>query len=361
MDSAPQADADGRGAGGRRHRRAGRRTGAARIDRGSGCAAGDEPRGCRGHAVIAGRAADGDCVEGVPRVDISGDRGPARVSAEYSENAFVPRAQRAPSSPGAPGDDDHVRETIMTDRFLCHDKESLIAYLYGEAEPPLRQQIDEHLRSCLDCTEELASLSEVRVSLSSWTPPHPELGITIARNSEAAPHASWWSDVPAWAQLAAAVLVLAVGAGVANIQVRSTSDGWALTTGWMAPSSVAPAAVTVDEAWKPALAALESRLRGEIQTNGSHAIAPVSSPARGSEDATLRQVQTMLAASEQRQRQELALRLTQLTRDLDVQRRADLVRISQGFGQFEGRTGEMMARQRQLMNYITRVSGQPQQ
>jgi hypothetical protein len=249
----------------------------------------------------------------------------------------------------------------MTDRFSCHDKESLIAYLYDEAEPPLRRQIEEHLRSCLECGEELASLSAVRNGLSSWAPPQADLGITIARKSDGA-RTSWWSEVPAWAQLAAAVLVLAAGAGVANVQVRSTNDGWVMTTGWMTPSAAPTSATaTDDERWKPALAALESQLRGEIQANRSHAVEAVSSPARGSNEATLTQVQAMLAASEQRQRQELALRLTQLTRDIDVQRRADLVRISQSFGQFEGRTGEMMARQRQMMNYITRVSGQPQQ
>jgi hypothetical protein len=270
----------------------------------------------------------------------------------------------------------------MSDRFSCHDKNSLIAYLYDEVEPPLRRQIDEHLRSCQACTDELGSLSEVRIGLSAWAPPEPELGITIARSDArsgmsrndisiddssldetAARRSHWWSDVPVWAQALAALLVLAFGLGVANVQVRSSADGFVVTTGWMAPSGVAadssdPAS---DERWRAALAALESQLRGEIQANRSQAIVPASASPRRSDETTLKEVQAMLAASEQRQRQELALRLTQLTRDLDVQRRADLVRISQGFGQFEGRTGEMMARQRQMMNYVMRVSGQPQQ
>jgi hypothetical protein len=275
----------------------------------------------------------------------------------------------------------------MSDRFSCHDKNSLIAYLYDEVEPPLRRQIDEHLRSCRECTDELGSLSEVRVGLSMWAPPEPELGITIARSdarrdsslsdtslsntslsntslsNTAARRSHWWSDLPLWAQAAAAVLVLALGLGVANVQVRSSSDGFVVTTGWMAPSSAAAdtASPASDERWRSALVALESQLRGEIQANRSQAIVPASASPRSSDESTLKEVQAMLAASEQRQRQELALRLTQLTRDLDVQRRADLVRISQGFGQFEGRTGEMMARQRQMMNYVMRVSGQPQQ
>ncbi|MGH9386859.1 MAG: hypothetical protein ACRD2N_21515 [Vicinamibacterales bacterium] len=166
-----------------------------------------------------------------------------------------------------------------------------------------------------------------------------------------------------WAQVAAAALVVAVGVSVANIQVRSGPDGVVVSTGWMTPAgSTSVSGPVEDESWKPAFAALESQLRGEIRASRSRDSVPAVVAARAPEsDAALKQMQTLLAASEQRQRQELALRLTQLTRDLDIQRRADLVRISQGFGQFEGRTGEMIARQRQMMNYITRVSGQPQQ
>ena len=252
----------------------------------------------------------------------------------------------------------------MSDRFSCHDKDSLIAYLYDEVEPDLRQQIDEHLQSCSACSDEIGGLAAVRLGLSAWTPPATERGITIARKPESPAPANWWAAVPMWARVAAASMVFALGASVANVQVRSNADGFVVTTGWMAPAiaNAASPAAAREEGWKPALAALESQLRGEIQAARPQAIGPVTVASHaGSDDATLKQVQTLLDASEQRQRQELALRLTQMNRDLDVQRRADLVRISQSFGQFEGRTGEMMARQRQMMNYITRVSGQPPQ
>ena len=251
----------------------------------------------------------------------------------------------------------------MSDMFSCHDKDSLIAYLYDEVEVRLRQQIEEHLRSCRACASEVESLSAVRAELSAWTPPETELGITIARKAEAARPVRWWSDVPVWAQVAAATLVLAVGLGVANIQVRSGPDGVVVTTGWMTPAESSSASGTAtDESWKPAFAALESQLRSEIHASRApEPVLPVLAARPSDGDATLKQVQTLLAASEQRQRQELALRLTQLTRDLNVQRQADLLRISQSFGQVEGRTGEMMARQRQMMNYVMRVSGQPQQ
>ena len=63
-----------------------------------------------------------------------------------------------------------------------------------------------------------------------------------------------------------------------------------------------------------------------------------------------------MAESEQRQQKELALRLTQVLTDVESQRRADLVRIEQNMGQIEGLTGQEAARQREMLNYLMRVS-----
>lgn len=147
-----------------------------------------------------------------------------------------------------------------------------------------------------------------------------------------------------------------------------------VTTGWMArptpaaapataaatpPSSASvPAPVSTD--WRPALAALEASLREEVQAarSGAGAVA-AGTPASRDNSPTMQRVSELIEQSERRQRQELALRLTQFGRDLEVQRRSDLVRINQGFGQFEGRAGAEIARQRQMLDYIMRVSAPP--
>ncbi len=72
----------------------------------------------------------------------------------------------------------------------------------------------------------------------------------------------------------------------------------------------------------------------------------------------LRRMQAMVRDSEQRQRRELALRLTQAMKDMEYQRRADLVRIDQNLGQIEGTTGAAVAQQRELWNYLVRVAQQ---
>ena len=75
------------------------------------------------------------------------------------------------------------------------------------------------------------------------------------------------------------------------------------------------------------------------------------------DDATLRRIRELLEASESRQKGELALRVTQLARDMNIQRRADLLRVEQAIGH----TGVEIAKQRQTMNYLIRASTTPQQ
>jgi len=185
----------------------------------------------------------------------------------------------------------------------------------------------------------------------------------------------WWGErsVPAWAGVAAAVLILATGAAIANVQLRFSDGEVTLSTGWRSTSAitnspetaarpdVALAPLSAAE-WRQAIAQVEAELRTEIDAvRRSNTSVPSSAVLPSPDAALLRRIQSLITESEQRQREELALRFTQFTRDVEVQRRTDLVRIEQGFGQVEGRAGAEAARQRQLLNYLVRVSGQPPQ
>jgi hypothetical protein len=111
------------------------------------------------------------------------------------------------------------------------------------------------------------------------------------------------------------------------------------------------------------LAAMEQRLRQEFgagRTLSTPAEAVNASVApRTSEEAFLRKVQQMIDESEIRQQRNLALRMADVSRDFSLQRRQDLVQIEQGLGRLEGRTEAEAARQREIMNYIIRVSQPP--
>ena len=70
----------------------------------------------------------------------------------------------------------------------------------------------------------------------------------------------------------------------------------------------------------------------------------------------LRRVKALIDQSESRQQRELALRLSDVVHDFDTQRQADMQRVDQNFGQLEGQTGAEVARQRELLNSLVKVS-----
>jgi hypothetical protein len=254
----------------------------------------------------------------------------------------------------------------MTLVMRCEDRERLVSYLYDDGSDAERAAVEAHLTRCGACAAELAELRAVRASLADWQPPETALGFGITRDRGDAPARSWW-PLPAWAQAAAAVLVLGAGAGLANLEIRYDNQGLTMRTGWareagagetrrsvhfIPPVKNTPAvAVTARD-----LAALEERLRTEIAHN-TRTSAPETAGSGASSRDLLQQVRALVAESEQRQQKELALRLTQALTDVESQRRADLVRIEQNMGQIEGLTGQEAVRQREMLNYLMRVSG----
>lgn len=253
----------------------------------------------------------------------------------------------------------------MSDTFQCDDKETLVAYLYDEIDTDRRRDVERHLHACGACAQEIDGLRAIRRDLAGWLPPEADLGFAIVQKPTAGLRPRRWVGVPAlpaWAQVAAAVLVVAVGAAVANLQVRYDADGMTVTTGWRPaapPPAAVPAAAAPAEDWRPALAALGQELRSELaQRTG--APAPASRGAAPADQAAiLRRVQMLLDESERRQRQEFALRLSQVRREVDMNRQADLMRIDRSFGNLQGQTFKTEAGQREVMNYLRRVAAQP--
>jgi hypothetical protein len=254
----------------------------------------------------------------------------------------------------------------MNERRVCAEREALVGFLYGESDELEKRRVERHIEVCANCAFELGELRSVQEQLSSWEPPDLPLGFRLTR--EAAPAPAWkaW-QLPAWVQAAAAVFLVAGSAAVANLDVRYGADGLVVRTGWSAPAPDAAADASVR--WRAELAALEQRIRRDLSAPAPvdsaliASITPASGHAAGSAPAMgdsemLRQVRELLQASERRQQQELALRMAELARDVDVQRRADLVRIEQGLGQLEGQTGAAIAQQREWLNQLVRVSAQ---
>ncbi len=263
----------------------------------------------------------------------------------------------------------------MTDKRCGYggDREDLlIAYLYDEIDPAERRLFEAHLPSCSACRGELDELRGVRAQLSGWAPPALRTA-SIRQPNDAArvlddpgrpsapPSRVWWNDVPAWARVAAAVLVLAASAGLANLNVRYDRDGLTVRTGWsrlpdIAPPAPVPSAVAAAASapWRPDLAALELQLRSEMRAVSAH---PAPARAASSDAEILRQVRALIADSERRQQSELALRVAGVVRDVNAVRTADLARIERTLGVLQNTTGAELIKQRQqMMNYLTQVS-----
>ena len=75
-----------------------------------------------------------------------------------------------------------------------------------------------------------------------------------------------------------------------------------------------------------------------------------------SADDMLKRVQALIDQSESRQQRELALRLQDVVHDFDTQRQADMRRVNQNFGQLEDQTSQEVARNRELVNSLVKVS-----
>ena len=94
----------------------------------------------------------------------------------------------------------------MSLTFECGDKNALVAYLYEECEPELRDVISGHLARCESCSSEIDGLGWTRQRLEVWTPPMPALGFQLPVPAQEVRLPWWRAPLPAWAQAAAAVL-----------------------------------------------------------------------------------------------------------------------------------------------------------
>jgi len=236
-----------------------------------------------------------------------------------------------------------------------------VALLYDETDgsPAERARFEAHVQTCASCRAEVAALRGVRTQLARWSPPEPiNLQVGIG-NSQSA----WWRQIPAWAQVAAAMLFLGVSAGIANLDVRYDQNGLSVKTGWSGRSggsSKSGASGRSEEAqagpanapWKADLTALESQLQKEIRAASASGlqVRTVSAGSPASDADATRRVRALLEESEKRQQRELALRIAELLRDVNAQRQADLVKIDRTLGVVQNNVGIEVMKNRQQIN-----------
>jgi anti-sigma factor RsiW len=225
---------------------------------------------------------------------------------------------------------------LVETEFQCGNGEALVTYVYGESSPAERDAIAAHLALCEACAEELAAIGSTREQLAAWTPPAATLGFqvmgsdSLVNEAPAGPAtvlrpAAWWSrPLPAWAQMAAAVVIFASGLTIGlsrSASPSATAARAAIPVAALPTAAVQPASATRDE-----LARVEQRLTGEI------ARLRTTAPAADPSAAMMQRVSQMIAASEARQQQELEFRTGQIVRDVANRRQIDMINIERRLG-----------------------------
>jgi anti-sigma factor RsiW len=252
----------------------------------------------------------------------------------------------------------------------------LVTYVYDEMDTSARATFDAHLAICARCRKELNDLQGVREDLAQWSPPVLANGVVVNVNEpignagvtrfQPAVRHSWWREIPAWAQVAAAMLFLGVAAGIANLDVRYDAQGLSVRTGWSKPlagatnnsgqaaGAVQAPALAQTSPWRADLTALEQQLRTEMRAANGPAAVPVATDARsGLTDAeVMRRVRSLIEASEKRQQNELALRTVEMMNSVRAQRNADLMKIDAALGTIQDKTDSRLLKQNATLNYL---------
>ena len=241
---------------------------------------------------------------------------------------------------------------------IADNQDALLDYLYEEGDPAERLAIAKHLQECAACSVAVLEFQSVRGMLSDWSPPAAQLGFRIVQDGGQSSSASLDDrarDGRSWGwgrttfnrslQAAAAVLIFAAGMAVSQLDVEYQDGALTVRSQSVAPA-MPPANVRNASIELPAerveINQIERELRDRLDARNGSSV---------DTELLLQRVRAMIDQSEQRQqartRQELALRLSQIVREVDTQHQADLLRVQQEFGQ----------QQEATMDYLVRTSG----
>jgi hypothetical protein len=186
---------------------------------------------------------------------------------------------------------------------MCHERERLIDYLYDVSDAEERRRVDDHLATCAECRTEVTGLRAVRQDLLAWDV--PEHG-SVWKPFAPARLTPWWREVPVWALAAAASVMFMLGLA-GGVVARQLAPPVVLAqqapppTIQTAPMIQQPPAVSAAQ-----LEGIEQRVLGVVQAQLNARPQPLSAHVQPvNVGVTREELQSLLAASEERQRREL--------------------------------------------------------
>lgn len=222
---------------------------------------------------------------------------------------------------------------------MCDQRDLIVEYLYDEASPAIRRDVERHLEGCVDCRDEMRAFRNVREDLLAWGVPNPASVWTAFAPPPAVP---WHKQVPAWAMAIAASLMFVVGTAggfFAQSVVDGNGSGTTTANGAAAlPPEVSQAALLDSKAIllliREELANADRDLTGRaIQVNNT-AARPLQLDPR-TEARLLARVTELVNESQDRQRLMLGTYLYNVANEDDRRRRDDGRRFTQLTAQVE--------------------------
>ncbi|MDQ3170957.1 MAG: zf-HC2 domain-containing protein [Acidobacteriota bacterium] len=247
------------------------------------------------------------------------------------------------------------------------NNESLVGFLYGELAPDETRAVEAHLAGCAPCRAEVLGLRATRDDLLAWAPPEcRDLPSSWAAAPPApAPMARLGAWAPALGLAAAAMLLLALSASIANLEVRYDSQGLVVRTGSQTPAAapvldpVQPQATAASGVTAGDLAAFEARLRASFSEPADTGLTRAS--VSSTNPQLPRDVRRLIEESEERTRSEMAQRFLDIVTDFEGHRRADMMRVQQALGQLQRTNGAEAAQTRDIVNRLMLASTAGQQ
>ncbi len=217
-------------------------------------------------------------------------------------------------------------------------KEELVGYLYDDVDVDKKAGIESHLNTCPSCTQALEELKRTGNLLRAWADENPPASLVFVPDRR-----TWWNGIipdclstgnrrwlaPGLSMgLAAVILILAAF----NLEARFDGQGGVLVK-LRLPMGVGPE-----------------------RTDAANDVPLSRSEFVQVQQQSLAVIQDWIDEGHQRQRVELGLILDDFARDLEAQRRRDLLLVGQGLREIDGATESRFMQTEDLLHHLLAVS-----